>query len=99
MQELEHMLRKLTITTALALALLGFASCGGKAKGPENPDVVPPPPEDPCATPGTPDAPDAPDAPDDPSATAAATEPCPAPQDPDVCNSGPDKRCPDHQQQ
>lgn len=86
------MLRKLTITTTLALALLGFASCGGRSSTPENP-VEPPPAEDPCATPGETEAPD------DPSAASAAAEPCPEPQAPDVCNSGPDKRCPDHQNQ
>jgi hypothetical protein len=97
MQEVEHMLRTLTITTTLALALLGIAGCGSTAKQAEEPITAPtdPDPEsdpvqaEPCVEP------------DSPSATIPGTapQPCPdEPHDPEVCTSGPDdKRCPEHQ--
>lgn len=86
------MLRRLTITTTLALALLGIASCGSTAKEAENPITAPtdpePEPAEPCVE-------------SDPPTTTipgTATEPCPEDPTPEVCTSGPDdKRCPENQ--
>jgi PBP1b-binding outer membrane lipoprotein LpoB len=84
MQEVEHMMRKLTIATTLALALFA-AGCASKSVAPENPEPPPEPPKVECPEPGS---------------TEPIPEGCPEqPHTPDVCTSNPgDKRCPDENQ-
>jgi hypothetical protein len=80
------MIRKLTIATTLALALLG-AACGSQPATPENPEPPPEPPKVECPEPGS---------------TEPIPEGCPQPEqpppEPDTCTSQPgDKRCPGDQ--